>query len=132
MAFDIAKATRIIDRVADGQPLRKASEAEKLSVGWLLKWLAREEGASLRERYARAMQARADAMFEDLADVSEEAVTAETAVQVQGLRLKADNIKWMAAKMAPKKYGDKLELAGDKDNPLVVSWPVAPPKLERP
>ena len=48
-------------------------------------------------------------MFEELDDVSEEAVKAETAVEVAGLRLKADNIKWKLARMNAKKYGDKLQ-----------------------
>jgi hypothetical protein len=108
MAFDQAKADAICGRMVEGESLRKASEAEGLSAAWLLKWVAVD--AALREQYARAMQARADAKFEELDEVSEDAVAAETAVQVAGLRLKADNIKWMTGKMHPKKYGDKLDL----------------------
>ena len=50
-------------------------------------------------------------MDNELDDVSEQAVNAETAVQVQGLRLKADNIKWTLGRMNPKKYGDRTEVA---------------------
>jgi len=113
MAFDQSKADAICARMVEGESLRKASTAEGVSAAWLLKWVAMDEHAALREQYARAMQARADAKFEELDEVSEDAVAAETAVQVAGLRLKADNIKWMTGKMHPKKYGDKLELAGE-------------------
>ena len=40
---------------------------------------------------------------------------------VQAVKLKADNLKWVMSKMKPKKYGDKLELAGDQDNPITVN-----------
>jgi hypothetical protein len=53
---------------------------------------------------------RADVYFDRLDDVSDEAVEADSGIKVQGLRLKADNIKWQLARMAPKKYGDKLDL----------------------
>ena len=39
---------------------------------------------------------------------------------VQRDRLRVDSRKWIASKLKPKKYGEKLELAGDKENPLYV------------
>jgi hypothetical protein len=40
---------------------------------------------------------------------------------IEHRRLQVDARKWMAARLAPKKYGDRVtnELIGDKDNPLV-------------
>lgn len=35
-------------------------------------------------------------------------------------RLELDTMKWLLSKMKPDKYGDRLELAGDKDSPLTV------------
>lgn len=40
---------------------------------------------------------------------------------IQRSRLRVDARKWLAGKLAPKKYGDRLELAGDQENPLVIS-----------
>ena len=34
--------------------------------------------------------------------------------------LQIDTRKWLLSKLAPKKYGDKIELSGDKDNPLMI------------
>jgi hypothetical protein len=39
-------------------------------------------------------------------------------VQKQSLRV--DTRKWLLSKMAPKKYGDKLELTGDDKSPLTI------------
>jgi hypothetical protein len=39
---------------------------------------------------------------------------------IQKHKLQVDTRKWLLSKLAPKKYGDRLELAGDKENPLQV------------
>ncbi|WP_346283726.1 terminase small subunit protein [Bradyrhizobium pachyrhizi] len=39
---------------------------------------------------------------------------------VQRSRLRFDARRWLLSKALPKIYGDKLELAGDKDQPLTV------------
>jgi hypothetical protein len=49
---------------------------------------------------------------------------AESIVEVQAARLRCDNRKWIASKMQPKKYGDKLETENRTkvatDNPLAA------------
>jgi hypothetical protein len=37
---------------------------------------------------------------------------------VQKQRLQVDTRKWLLSKLAPKKWGDKLELSSDPENPL--------------
>ena len=44
---------------------------------------------------------------------------------VQKQRLQIDTRKWLLSKLAPKRYGDKLELSGDAENPLMIQ------KIER-
>jgi len=39
---------------------------------------------------------------------------------VQKHKLQVDTRKWLLSKLAPKKYGDKLEVSGDAANPLVT------------
>ena len=120
MAFDQADADLICARIAEGESLRAVCrDIKSPSIAEVMRWLANEANANFREQYARAILLRADAKFEELDDVSEEAVSADSAVKVQGLRLKADNIKWQLARMNAKKYGDKMALAGDAENPVV-------------
>ena len=59
--------------------------------------------------YARARDIRSERTFESLDEVSQRAIESKDGVQVQGLRLKSDNIKWKLARMNPKKYGDKID-----------------------
>ncbi len=41
--------------------------------------------------------------------------------EVQLRKLRVETIKWELARLAPKKYGDRLTLAGDEDSPVVVT-----------
>lgn len=94
--------------MAEGESLRKiCRDAEMPGISEVMRWA--NENADFREQYTRAFSMRADAKFEELDDVAEDAVNADSAIKVQGLRLKADNIKWQLARMNAKKYGDKIE-----------------------
>lgn len=118
--FSAELAAEVLSRLAEGRSLRSVCQDEEMpSISTVMKWLREDDAFS--QQYACAREARADVMFEELDDVSEDAASAENAVKVAGLRLKADNIKWKLARMAPKKYGEKLELAGDPKNPLGIA-----------
>ena len=51
---------------------------------------------------------------------------------VQAARLRVDARKWIASKVLPKQYGDRLAVAGDADNPVKVfhqiSYVIVDPK----
>lgn len=83
------------------------------------------------KQYARAREAQADAMLEEIMEIADEG-TNDTYEDENGnertnqdviarSRLRVDARKWAMSKMAPKKYGDKLELSGDPDAPVVTS-----------
>ena len=109
----------ICNQVVSGESLRKICIAHDIPLRTANDWIAEDKERSAH--YAHARDDRADAVFEALDDVSDDAVNAENAVQVAGLRLKADNMKWKLARMNAKKYGDKLAVGGDADGvPLTV------------
>jgi hypothetical protein len=104
----------IIRRMCEGESLRSVCRTEGYPApSTVILWTNNDP--AFAEQYARARDERADVYFDRIDDVSDSAASAETAVEVAGLRLKADNIKWQLARMAPKKYGDKLELGGGLD-----------------
>jgi hypothetical protein len=39
---------------------------------------------------------------------------------IQKHKLQVDTRKWLLSKLAPKKYGDKLEVSGDAANPIAI------------
>jgi len=111
---------RLLEAIASGASLRKVCGTDGLpSLPTVMRWQDTDE--EFREQYARAVDMRARVKFEELDDVSEEAAAAENAVQVAGLRLKADNIKWQLARMHAR-YGDKVtnEHTGPGGGPLQV------------
>ena len=82
------------------------------------KWLDNDE--SKIKQYARATEARAENIFEDIlaiADnqeddvyVTEEGIEVKNWNVIQRARLRVDSRKWMLGKMQPKKYSDKQYL----------------------
>lgn len=106
--------TEIIRRMSGGESLRAICRDEGMPAhSTVIDWVNAD--ADFADQYARARDERADVYFDRLDEVSEAAENAPDAVKVAGLRLKADNIKWQLARMAPKRYGDKLELGGALD-----------------
>jgi len=107
----------ICDYVANGDSLRSWTIANGFVLRTVLNWI--ESDPERTSHYAHARDERSDVVFDSLDDVSEQAVNAETAIEVAGLRLKADNIKWKLARMNAKKYGDKLAIGGAADLPPI-------------
>lgn len=117
-------ADRICHELALGHSMRTVCKEEDMPVmSTVFKWLREYKGFS--EQYARAKEESTDAMNEDLLDLGDEAVRLAQDVDpkasgavVQGVKLKADNLKWVMSKMKPKKYGDKVDLTTNgKDLP---------------
>jgi hypothetical protein len=65
-------------------------------------------------QYARAKEEQADYLVEDMLDISEHTEEDHTAFTganvVQRDRLRIETRKWIASKLKPKKYGDKLDI----------------------
>jgi hypothetical protein len=85
-------------------------------------WVAQDE--KLRARYESALFARSYVMVDELLEIADSEVP-ETGdgkkdwQAIQKHKLQVDTRKWLLSKLAPKKYGDKLEVSGDPANPLV-------------
>lgn len=98
----------ILEAMENGESLRQACKGADVAISSFLRWV--DENESLAEQYARARARCLDVQAEELEDIGDQAAAAETAVEVAGLRLKSDNRKWLLSKLAPKKYGEKLDL----------------------
>ena len=126
--YSVETATRLCSLMAEGKSLRSICEAADMpDKSTVFRWLNTHE--EFQDQYARAMAARTDAMAEELLEIADDGkndVTIEDGREVvnhehiQRSRLRVDTRKWLMARMAPKKYGDRVtnELIGDKDNPL--------------
>lgn len=77
----------------------------------------------LAKRYARACEARADKIFDDMLSISDEnsrdtfiddnGIERTNTDVIQRSKLMVDTRKWVLSKLAPKKYGDKMDITSD-------------------
>jgi len=123
------KADYICQELSEGRSLRKICEDEGMpTAGTVCRWLSESE--TFQAQYARAREAQADALFEQILDIADDGKNDTTKDDdgnirtdhdvIARSRLRVDARKWMAGKLRPKKYGEKLELSGDSDNPLTI------------
>jgi len=94
----------VLERLANGESLRSISKQPKMpKPSTFLLWVGKD--AVLAEHYARAREAGMDAIGEEIIEIVDQA-TPDTA---QRDRLRFDARRWYLSKLAPKKYGDKVD-----------------------
>jgi hypothetical protein len=112
-----AIADEICERLAHGETLRKMVLDEHMPpAGTIYRWLDSNE--SFRDQYAQARVRQADYYAEMIIDESFGAHDASIG------RLRMDALKWASSKIAPKKYGDKIELESNNNQNLTLSFNV--------
>ena len=98
-------AQTICDRIADGESLRAICRDDDMpDRATALKWLDKHD--DFATKYARAREAQADHLFEDMQQVADTGNPED----VQRARLRVMTMQWRASKLAPKKYGDRQEV----------------------
>jgi len=121
-SFSPAIAEEILERLSNGETLRSIcqSREEMPPFNLIPMWVSDSVTPPIpdfAERYARARLAG----FDSMADQTLEIADAATNEDAQARRLQVDTRKWLLSKMVPRKYGDKLELSGNAEAPLVVT-----------
>jgi len=112
-----AIADEICERLAHGETLRKMVLDEHMPASSAIyRWLDNNE--SFKEQYAQARVRQADYYAEMIIDESFGAHDASIG------RLRMDALKWASSKIAPKKYGDKIELESNNNQNLTLSFNV--------
>lgn len=115
-ALDAIGIDTIADMVAEAEYYGTIAKYAGVSRGSLIVWLERHH----TDIYARAREARADKLAEDILTISDDGAN-DTMVDehgkkvvnqdvIQRSRLRVDSRKWLASKMLPKKYGEKLDV----------------------
>jgi hypothetical protein len=97
-------ANAICDELTEGRSLRQICASEGFpNRQSVLNWLAANEGFSAK--YARAREQQADLMDDKIIEAAE----ACDEDNYQSTKVKIGAYQWRASKLAPKKYGDKVE-----------------------
>lgn len=124
----------ICERIALGESVRSICDDEAMpSMSTVFKWLS--DNKAFSEQYARAREVQADALFDDIIDIADDGRNdwmekknadgenigwQENGEALRRSQLRIDARKWMAGKLRPKKYGEKLALTDGDGGPLKV------------
>ena len=115
---------QILALIADKNSLNKIAKMEGMpSLPTIYVWLQEDE--AFFKNYARACEDRADAIYEETIEIADDATNdwmvrngkdgeaswVLNGEHVQRSRLRIDTRKWFLAKMNPRKYGEKIEVA---------------------
>lgn len=125
-------ADRICAQLAEGKSLRTICKADDMpSTVTVYAWLRKH--AEFLAQYTRAKEDSADAFAEEMLDIADEASNDWMEVHdkdnvgyrfngehVNRSRLRVDTRKWIASKLKPKKYGERVqaELTGKDGGPI--------------
>lgn len=143
-----AVAARICSQLAQGKSMRTVCKDSKLpSMQTVFTWL--RDKPDFLEQYEKAKDESADVLVEEILEIADDStndyisglvmeldpdmricdldenqvlllIANAKKEGVQRSRLRVDARKWIASKLKPRKYGDKLELGTDPDAPPVV------------
>jgi hypothetical protein len=115
-------AEAICEHIAGGRSLRSFCQAEGAPNKTTVLRCVRDN-QQFAQMYALAREVQADMLADECIDI------ADQAGEVNIARLRIDTRKWTAAKLAPKKYGDKTELGGKVEiEDVTPPEPRLPPK----
>lgn len=93
----------ILERIAEGKSVRTICKEDGMpAMSAVFRWLKEDE--SFQEQYARAREAQADALFDDILEIAD-----DPNEDPRRSKLKIDARIWAASKLKPKVYGDKIE-----------------------
>src|SRR3990167_4573913 len=111
-------AERILVELSKGLSLRSACRVvhgapdESTVRMW-----AKDNVADFAPQYARARDVGMDSIVDGLIELSDSA----NGQNANAIRLMVDTRKWVASKIAPKRYGDQLTLTGADGGPIQVA-----------
>jgi hypothetical protein len=114
-------ADEICRLMATGRSLRSVCRGEGMpDLSTVIRWLAKEgpKWDEFRAQYARAREAMADAMSEEILDIADDGrndtYTTEDGQErtnwdvIGRSKLRVDARKWLLSKVAPRKYGERV------------------------
>jgi hypothetical protein len=126
--FDISKMGRpkeypddspvwqyMIDRISNGRSLSSVLREDDMPV-WSTVQVKIEQDEKFKAKYDKAIQDRADRLADEIMDLADQTMPEwlegpGASAWVQQKRLQVDARKWVASKLKPRTYGDRLDVS---------------------
>lgn len=136
--FDPEIAQAICERLASGVSLREICRTEGMPPESTVRGWAIDDVQGFSAHYARAREAQLETWADEIIEIAEDGSNdwierkgkdgevVDTVLDhehVTRSRLRIDTRKWLMSKLAPKKYGEKIETThqGPGGGPIVIS-----------
>lgn len=104
--FNEKIAEKLCNRIAEGESIRSICKDNDMpALSTVMKW--KHDFPEFMEQYDEAKQSQVEHLFNELLEI------ADTGEDVARDRLRVDTRKWFLSKVAPKIYGDKMDLTTD-------------------
>ncbi len=117
----------ICERIAAGESLRRICDDNGMpNITTVIRWLTVHE--EFATKYARAREQQAGTFVDQMYDLASSEperhpiTGALDPASVTHIRNRIATMQWLAAKLAPKKYGDKVDVnhGGQEGNPIAM------------
>jgi hypothetical protein len=112
-------ADTVLDGIAEGKSLRRVcAEHDTLPSPKTVRLWIQQDIDGFRDKYARAKDEMLESWADDIIEISDESkhdtISTETGDHpdnewISRSKLRVDTRKWLLSKLAPKKYGDKIQ-----------------------
>ncbi len=107
----------ILERIATGEGLRSICKAEHLPSDFTIRnWVIQDKPPGISSRFAHARALGYDSLAEETVDIAD-----DKSDDPASRRVRVDTRYKLLSKLHPKRYGDRIEIAGDKENPLEIN-----------
>lgn len=127
-SFTEEMADKIVAELAEGRSLTAICAADDMpGRRTVLDWQERDE--AFRARCARAREAGAEIAFDCMTQIEADVLAGK--VEASAGRTVLSSMQWRLSKIAPKRFGDKLQLAGDAEQPLAIQAEMTPGEAAR-
>jgi len=133
------KVDDICQWISQGKTLRQWCRDNKIHYSTVYLWMEKDQ--EFAQRFARARDIGADCIADETLEIidTQPDMAVTTSENSSSERIDSAHVAWLKnraeqrmkllAKWNPKKYGDRLALAGDKENPLEVKQTIDASKL---
>jgi hypothetical protein len=108
-------ADLICTRLSEGESLRSICRDPGMPTEGTVRGWALRNHDSFDARYRQARLLQLDAWADEILDIADQETRDPRDRQVR-----VDTRKWLMSKIAPKRYGERLLVAGEAENPLQV------------
>src|SRR3954453_4952914 len=105
----------ICKRISEGESLRAICRDPGMPSEGTVRGWAREDRDGFGSRYRLARELQLDFWADEIVDIAD-----QERLDPRDRQVRIDTRKWIMSKLGPRKYGDRLLVAGEAENPIRV------------